>query len=199
MSYSQTEADLLRENAELAASKARLREALRKRVAAKVKKCKCKDCDELRNILAETPSESLAAIRDAAKRETVELLHSCQKEREQLAERLTAAEEGLDAARAEEREKLLNELEVIADMELERAERKMNDWWSARANAVQETLFKLRNRDNGGEAKLHAPKVQSGTCRCGHLRMEHEPDCLFCDCKAYEFVASQGNGGGGVK
>lgn len=33
--------------------------------------------------------------------------------------------------------------------------------------------------------------VVAGICKCGHARMEHEPDCVFYDCAAYEFVAKE--------
>lgn len=180
-----TEADLLRENAELkeqndqicelnlkvTASNARLRGALgslRANVHGGIAvsdrytlidamcltnlRCIERELAEAEKVLAETPAESLAAIRDAAKRETVELLHSCQKEREQLAERLTAAEEDLDVARAEERKRYDELVDALCSP----------SWLGRnRHESVLGLARRLRNQ------QLEIRSAEAGTCHGG--------------------------------
>lgn len=61
-----TEADLIRENAQLTASNARMREALENCIHPG---CDCDACNPARDALAESPAASLAAIQDAARAE----------------------------------------------------------------------------------------------------------------------------------
>lgn len=151
MSYSQSEADLLRANAELTSSNARMRKGIYKNLQDS--QCDCEPCVELCKLADETPAESLAAITapleskihdlSIALYTAIDSLESLEESRAELYDlRKTlnqTPEQSLaaiqDAARAEERKACL---------------RIANKYSSIVAVRIVE---EIRNMANGGEPK----------------------------------------------